>query len=100
GSALLDKIGPAILVTHSQSGSFGWLLADSRPNAVKGIVAIEPAGPPFRNAVTNEEKNRAWGLSDIPLTYEPPVKAPGELAAVHETKADGPGLAACWKQPD
>jgi pimeloyl-ACP methyl ester carboxylesterase len=35
GSALLDKIGPAILVTHSQSGAFGWLLADSRPKAVK-----------------------------------------------------------------
>src|SRR5579872_2816256 len=66
GSALLDKIGPAIVVTHSQSGSFGWLLADSRPKAVKGIVAIEPAGPPFRNAVTNEDKNREWGIADIP----------------------------------
>jgi pimeloyl-ACP methyl ester carboxylesterase len=30
--ALLDKIGPAILLTHSQSGAMGWPVADSRPN--------------------------------------------------------------------
>src|SRR5262245_23259843 len=32
GVALLDKIGPAILLTHSQSGTFGFLIADKRPN--------------------------------------------------------------------
>jgi pimeloyl-ACP methyl ester carboxylesterase len=39
--ALLDKIGPAIVVTHSQSGLFGWL-AGARSPHVKGIVAYEP----------------------------------------------------------
>jgi pimeloyl-ACP methyl ester carboxylesterase len=39
--ALLDKIGPAILVTHSQSGLFGWL-AGARSANVKGIVSYEP----------------------------------------------------------
>ena len=39
--ALLDKIGPAILVTHSQSGLFGWLAGARSPN-VKGIVSYEP----------------------------------------------------------
>jgi pimeloyl-ACP methyl ester carboxylesterase len=100
GAALLDKIGPAILVTHSQSGAFGWLLADARPKAVKGIVAIEPNGPPFRDAVFDEDKNRAWGLTDIPITYAPPAKAPGEIAVVQEPKADGPDLVRCWKQAD
>ncbi|MES2563088.1 MAG: alpha/beta fold hydrolase [Pseudomonadota bacterium] len=38
---LLDKIGPAILVTHSQSGLFGWL-AGARSPHVKAIVAYEP----------------------------------------------------------
>jgi pimeloyl-ACP methyl ester carboxylesterase len=38
---LLDKIGPAILVTHSQSGLFGWLAGARSPN-VKGIVSYEP----------------------------------------------------------
>jgi pimeloyl-ACP methyl ester carboxylesterase len=51
GIALLDRIGPAILVTHSQAGLFGWLIADVRPDLVKGIVALEPAGPPFKDAV-------------------------------------------------
>jgi pimeloyl-ACP methyl ester carboxylesterase len=100
GNALLDKTGPAILLTHSQSGTFGWLLADSRPAAVKGIVAVEPSGPPFRNAVINEDPNREWGLTDIPLTYDPPAKTAAELGAVREKTADRPDLTACWKQAD
>jgi pimeloyl-ACP methyl ester carboxylesterase len=48
GAALLDKIGSAILLTHSQGGSFGRLIADARPKLVKGILAVEPNGPPFR----------------------------------------------------
>ena len=100
GSALLDKIGPAIVLTHSQSGSFGWLLADSRPKLVKAIVAIEPSGPPFYNSVVNENKSRAWGVTDIPLTYDPPAKSANDLVPVRETKPDGPGLTACWKQAD
>lgn len=99
-SALLDKIGPAILLTHSQSGPIGWVIADSRPRAVKGIVSIEPSGPPFQNAVMNENKNRAWGIADIPLTYDPPARTPADLKPVREAKADAPGLTACFKQPD
>ena len=30
-SAALDRIGPAILVTHSHAGGFGWLTADPQP---------------------------------------------------------------------
>ena len=51
GSALLDRIGPAILMTHSQSGTFGWLVADARPALVKAIVAMEPSGPPVYDNV-------------------------------------------------
>ena len=40
GAALLDRIGPAILLTHSQGGPFGWTIADARPKLVKGILAI------------------------------------------------------------
>lgn len=72
GAALLERIGPAILLTHSQSGPFGWLIADARPDLVKGIVAIEPAGPPFQNEVTDHQKARPWGITNIPITYAPP----------------------------
>ena len=44
---LLDRIGPAVLFTHSAGGPAGWLTADARPELVKGIIAIEPIGPAF-----------------------------------------------------
>ncbi|MBR10465.1 MAG: alpha/beta hydrolase [Rickettsiales bacterium] len=40
-SALFDKIGPGVLVTHSHSGGQGWMTALENPN-IKGIVAYEP----------------------------------------------------------
>ena len=40
-SALIDRIGPAVLVTHSQAGGPGWLTAIQSPD-VRGIVALEP----------------------------------------------------------
>jgi pimeloyl-ACP methyl ester carboxylesterase len=40
-SALFDKIGPAILVTHSHSGGMGWRTAIKNQN-VKAIVSYEP----------------------------------------------------------
>jgi pimeloyl-ACP methyl ester carboxylesterase len=39
--ALLNKIGPAVLVTHSNSGLWGWLAAARSSNA-KGVVSYEP----------------------------------------------------------
>ncbi|EEH20133.1 hypothetical protein PABG_02392 [Paracoccidioides brasiliensis Pb03] len=77
GADLLSRIGkPAILVTHSQSGATGWLIADARPDLVHSIVAIEPAGPPFENVILREGPARPWGLTDVPLTYSPPVNNP------------------------
>jgi len=40
-SALIDKVGPAILVTHSHSGGMGWLTA-VRNEKIKAIVSYEP----------------------------------------------------------
>ena len=40
-SALFDKIGPGILVTHSQSGGPGWITA-MKNASVRAIVAYEP----------------------------------------------------------
>lgn len=38
---LLDEIGPAILVVHSQSGPFPDPVVEARPNLVKGVINIE-----------------------------------------------------------
>ena len=96
----LTRSGRRFWLRIPSPGAFGWLLADARPKAVKAIVAMEPAGPPFHNAVFDEDKNRAWGLTDIPITYAPPVKSPAEIAIVQESKPDAPDLARCWKQAD
>jgi pimeloyl-ACP methyl ester carboxylesterase len=98
GTALLDKIGPAIIFTHSQAGPFGWLLADARPKLVKGIVAVEPSGPPFQNATRSTGPARAWGPTDIPITYDPPVSNPKELRHEQQKTPDAPDLVACSLQ--
>lgn len=72
GAMLLDKIGPAVIMTHSAGGPFGWLVAEARPHLVKGIVAIEGGGQPFGGA-------NVWGMSTIPVTFDPPVKDPSEI---------------------
>jgi pimeloyl-ACP methyl ester carboxylesterase len=56
-AALLDKIGPAIVIAHSQGGPFGWQLADARPQLVKALVALESEGPPFENY---ESQSSVW----------------------------------------
>jgi pimeloyl-ACP methyl ester carboxylesterase len=44
GAMLLDSIGPAILITHGDGAVFAWVTAQSRPDLVKGIATLEPAG--------------------------------------------------------
>ncbi|HWF12821.1 MAG TPA: alpha/beta hydrolase [Candidatus Acidoferrales bacterium] len=105
--ALLEKIGPAILLTHSQSGAFGWPVGDARPDLVKAIVAIEPNGPPFFNVDNTgapdwfrevPENVRPWGPTPDALTYDPPVSSPSDLAIVRREKPDDPNESSCWMQ--
>ena len=43
--ALLDEIGPAVLLVHSASGPMAWWMTEQRPDLVVAVVAIAP-GPP------------------------------------------------------
>jgi pimeloyl-ACP methyl ester carboxylesterase len=103
--ALLDRIGPAILLTHSQSGAFGWPVANARPNLVKAIIAVEPTGPPVHEIepigapdwFKDAERTKTSGLGDIPLAYDPPL-GDGALDVVRQEQADGPDLVRCWQQ--
>ncbi len=40
----IDRAGPSIILFHSQAGSFGFKVAEARPDKVKALIAIEPAG--------------------------------------------------------
>ncbi|TCV01602.1 hypothetical protein EV686_102315 [Paracandidimonas soli] len=44
--ALLERIGPASIVCHSQSGPLAMQLANAVPKHLRALVAIEPAGIP------------------------------------------------------
>jgi pimeloyl-ACP methyl ester carboxylesterase len=48
-SALVDKVGPSILLTWSSSGLLGYLTAIERPDKVKAILAIETSTSAFDN---------------------------------------------------
>lgn len=78
-TALLDKIGPSHVVTHSQAGVIGWRMGDLRPALVKSIVAIEPAGPPFINYYLFAGPRRDYGLTYHEIEYEPSAGPNGSL---------------------
>lgn len=85
---LLDRIGPAIVVTHSASGPDGWLVADRRPGLVAAIVSIEPMGPPCAN--TPGIGTLAWGLTAPPVTYDPPRATADEVRAADPATCASP----------
>lgn len=96
-----------ILLTHSQSGAFGWPALDDRPGQVKGLIQVEPNGPPvhdldyvgapdyFRELPAD---NRPWGLTAERLTYTPAVTAPSELKFELEPASEAKPHVRCWRQ--
>jgi pimeloyl-ACP methyl ester carboxylesterase len=89
GAELLDEIGPAILVTSSLGGPAGWLIADERPDLVKAIVALEAIGPPF---AVQEQLGLSldWGLTQAPITFDPPASEASEIQRVtHDPPEEG-----------
>jgi pimeloyl-ACP methyl ester carboxylesterase len=100
--ALMDLIHqPVILLLHSGVSPSGWLAADARPKLVRAIVAAEPVAPPIVNAERGATgAGRVWGLTNEPITYDPPIKRPAELQPVRQDKADAPDLIPCWIQKE
>lgn len=90
-AVLLDRIGPAVLLTHSASGSDGWLVADRRPGSVAAVVTVEPMGPPF--ADTPGIGSLDWGLTAAPLTYEPPLASGEDARAADPASLRVPAMA-------
>jgi pimeloyl-ACP methyl ester carboxylesterase len=85
GAELQDRIGAAVIVTHSAGGPFGWLVADERPTLVKGVVCVEGAGAPFGG------QNR-WGLTSVPLAFDPPASDPEQIATREVTPPPGSAM--------
>ena len=104
--ALLDAINtPVILLTHSQGGAFGWLVADARPNLVKAIATLEPAAPPIRGVDTakvayGQGGGLSWGVANSPIAYEPAISDAKELQTTLEAQAPAPDKVACYMQQE
>ena len=73
GAEMLDKIGPAVIMTHSAGGPFGFYVLEARPKLVKGIVVVEGAQG---SAVFGPNR---WGLINLPVELDPPVSDPSQV---------------------
>lgn len=94
--ALVTLLGmynrPTILVGEGTGATMSWLAADMVPHLVEAVVAVEPYGPPggcpkirYSNGVLlgngrhvgsivhEIPGKRPYGISDVPLTFDPPL---------------------------
>ena len=44
--ALVERVGPCVILCFSQSGNFGWDVARRHPDRVKGLILVQPSGSP------------------------------------------------------
>jgi hypothetical protein len=64
--AALQRIGPCLLLAHSQGGGFAFGAALRNPDLVRALIVIEPGGAPHPSAETVESLRRipmlfVWG---------------------------------------
>lgn len=45
-AALLERVGPAVVVAHSQGAAFALEIAHRKPRSVRAVIALEPTGVP------------------------------------------------------
>lgn len=63
-AAVIDRVGPSILVSHSQGGPVGWLTA-MKTNQIKAIVSYEPGGLfPFPPGTNPSDAKTPSGVSE------------------------------------
>jgi pimeloyl-ACP methyl ester carboxylesterase len=56
---LVDKVCPCVVLVHSQGGSFGFKVAEARPDKVKALVLAEPSA--------TGSKDKVAALKNIPM---------------------------------
>jgi pimeloyl-ACP methyl ester carboxylesterase len=59
--ALVQAVGPCVLLGHSQGGGYALQLAQKKPDLVRAVVAIEPTGMPDQAGGTNAPHLVLWG---------------------------------------
>ncbi|KAH7092359.1 Alpha/Beta hydrolase protein [Paraphoma chrysanthemicola] len=99
-AALLDKIGAAHVITHSQAGPYGWRIGDMRTQLVNSIVALEPGDAPFVPQFLNPGPGPGWGITYEEIAYEPTAGPNGTLLATVTVPSDDPNKQECILQAE
>lgn len=94
--ALLERIGPAVLLAHSAGGPGAFLAADSRPDLVRAFVAVETLGPPFLGQ-PQTGMTLPWGLAAAPMNWDPPAANVSDLKV--QVTEEGPVPKALQEEP-
>ena len=92
---LLAKIGPAIIVTHSQAGPLSWMIAQANPGRIKAIIAVEPTGNASRGG---KGPATPCGITDACLTFTPALPDAAALGMTRTPEEQAMGVD-CWLQP-
>lgn len=105
GCALLSLIGRSYLISHSIGALHPILLSDQCPELVAANINYEPGNIPFQSYTGNatssvgRTKNRAWGLTNTKITYNPPANDPTDLKTV-DNEPDTPARRSCIFQAE
>ena len=102
-TALVDKVCPCVVLAHSQGGPFAYRVAQARPDKVKALVLVEPAGigDPQRAAALKDtpslsiygdfiEQDARWpGIRANNLKFHEAIRAAGGKPEVIDLPALG-----------
>jgi hypothetical protein len=89
---------------------FGWAVSDQRPDLVKAHVAVEPNGPTFYDIRftggtdwyerVGEARARPYGITRVPLHFEPAISGPADLTVMQAEAPARPDQIRCWLQAE
>ena len=87
---LVDKVCPCVVLVHSQGGSFGFKVAEARPDKVKALIAVEPSATGSKDKVAalkmpivviygdNAKEHPRWGkIRQNVVGYAEAIKTSG-----------------------
>jgi len=92
-AALLKKIGRCVVLAHSLGATAMWPLAQRCPELLAALIAVEPNGPPFSDIAPvgdGTTVSRDWGISYVPLQFDPPIESPLRLLEIWNQKSVTP----------
>ncbi|MBI3371412.1 MAG: esterase [Betaproteobacteria bacterium] len=88
---LVDKVCPCVVLVHSQSGTFGQVVAQARPDKVKALVLVEPAGAGDSKLAANLRNIPILAVYGDYIEEDPrwPTIRANELRFLEQVKAAG-----------